>query len=231
MKTKKLVVVALMFSAMNIGLYAQGNGVFSIGARAGLGVGFSDARDFMGFVQQEFYPDVTGVTPRAQANFNIALYGNYAFNDFFSLQPELNFMVYQGYDMDMNRPSFQRPIYADLSYSSLDIPLLAKVNFLGSNRSSFGILVGPHASIPLGRAEFWRQYEREVEDYFTIDNSAIFGLTAGVFCRIPLGVGQLVGDLRFVYDFDSLKASTTTGRFDVLQRRALVLSVGYEISF
>ena len=227
----------LMFSAMNIGLYAQQNSAFSVGARAGLGVGFSDARDFMGFVQQEFYPDVTGITPRAQANFNIALYGNYAFNNFFSLQPELNFMIYQGYDMDLRRTDFMplppapRSIYSDLSYSSLDIPLLVKINFLGSNSASFGVLVGPHVSLPLGRAEFWRQYAMEVEDYFRIDNSAIFGLTAGVFCRIPLGVGQLVGDLRFVYDFDSLKASTTTGRFDILQRRALVLSVGYEISF
>ncbi|MCL2413098.1 MAG: PorT family protein [Bacteroidales bacterium] len=242
-------------NSQDIGTTVQQNGIsqenraFSFGARAGLGFGFSEPREFRGFANEMFYPtnEITHLTRArgSETNFNLALYGNFAFNRHFSLQAELSFMMYQGYDM---RITFTNPfifpglpplippiprysINADLSYFSLDIPLLAKVDLLGSDRASFGFFAGPHVSIPLGRAEFWRDYFGEIEDYFSIDNSAVFGLTAGLFCRIPVGPGQIVGDFRFVTDFQSLKAQGITQRFDVLQRRAFVLSLGYQISF
>jgi len=250
---KKTILTTLAI-ALTLGVFAQENGTnqgaFGFGARIGMGVGLSDPKQFMDFANEEFYwNSIVGMTHNSEVNFNIALYGNFAFNNFLSLQAELNFMIYQGYDMRMTidtdmfspfglGPGLPNPAHrsfnADLSYFSLDIPVLAKVNFLGGspNGAAFGLLVGPHASIFLGRAEFWRDYGRENEDEFNIDNSAVFGLTAGLFCSIPVGPGRIVADFRFVRDFDSLKARTTAGnRFDILQRSAIVFSLGYQISF
>jgi len=242
---KKIILTTLAIALMS-GAFAQENGTFSLGARVGMGIGLSDPKQFLNFANERFYPagTIESMTHNSEVNFNVALYGNFAFNNFLSLQAELNFMIYQGYDMQMTlrepmaSPGFPIPFNsfnADLSYSSLDIPLLAKVNFLGgsSNGASFGLLAGPHVSLFLGRAEFWREYGFDgTETYFDIDNSAVFGITAGLFCRIPAGPGRIVADFRFVRDFDSLKARTTAGnRFNILERSAVVLSLGYQITF
>jgi len=235
----KKITVTVLAITLSLGVFAQQNGVFSFGARVGMGIGFSEPREFMSFANEQFYAgDIASMTHNSEVNFNVALYGNFAFGNFFSLQTELNFMIYQGYDMrlrfsQMGMLPMEWTANADLSYFSLDIPLLAKINFLGSRDAQFGLLVGPHASIFLGRAEFWREYGFDgTETYFDIDNSAVFGLTAGLFCRIPVGPGRIVADFRFVHDFDALRATTMlNNRFDILQRNALVLSLGYEISF
>jgi len=258
---KKIISTTLAIALM-LGVFAQENGAtnqgtFSAGARIGIGIGLSEPKQFMNFANEEFYLGrIVGMTHNSEVNFNIALYGNFAFNNFLSLQAELNFMLYQGYDMRMTinteglapsprgfDPGLPNPAHrsfnADLSYFSLDIPLLAKVNLLGGsqNNASFGFLVGPHVSLFLGRAEFWEENAfgvgGERDTYFDIDNSAVFGLTAGLFCSIPVGPGRVVADFRFVRDFDALKARTTTtnNRFDILQRSAIVFSLGYQISF
>ncbi|MCL2413919.1 MAG: PorT family protein [Bacteroidales bacterium] len=237
---KKIITTTLVI-ALSLGVFAQQNQRFSFGARVGLGIGLSQPKYFMDFANQmPFFPDhtITNFAHHSEVNFNIALYGNFAFGNYFSLQPELNFMLYQGYDMRMtifSNTTFALPttFNADLSYYSLDIPLLAKVDFLGSRSASFGLLAGPHLSIPLGRAEFYREiWGAEIEDYFPIDNFAVFGLTAGLFCRIPVGPGRIVGDFRFIHDFQSLKATTVANnQFEILRRSALIFSLGYEISF
>lgn len=240
----KKFITTIFTIALSVGVFAEQNGNFSFGIRAGLGIGLSEPRQFRDFANEMFYPPTMGgfgnITHSSEVNFNIALYGNFAFNNIFSLQAELNFMLYQGYDMriahyptPLPAPVFQRPVNADLSYYSLDIPLLAKVNFLGSRSASFGLLVGPHMSIPLGKAEFWREVGgSEIEDKFPIDNSVIFGLTAGLFGRIPVGPGRIVADWRFVHDFGGLKATTMLGnQFEILRRNAVVISLGYEITF
>jgi len=244
-----------------LGAFAQENGTnqgtFSAGARIGMGIGLSEPKQFMDFANQEFYGGrITNMTHNSELNFNVALYGNFAFNNFLSLQAELNFMIYQGYDMRLtmsteglssplgSQPPLPGPIpnqltfNADLSYFSLDIPLLAKVNFLGGspNGASFGLLAGPHVSLFLGRAEFWEERAfgigGERDTPINIDNSAVFGITAGLFCSIPVGPGRIVADFRFVRDFSSLQATTELGnQFDILQRSAVVLSLGYQISF
>ncbi|MCL2414428.1 MAG: PorT family protein [Bacteroidales bacterium] len=237
----KKITTTIFAIALSLGVFAQeNNGAFSFGARVGMGIGLSEPREFRHFAgQMPFNPPagaISNITHNSEVNFNIALYGNFAFGNHFSLQPELNFMIYQGYDMRMNFYAFGTgtppPVNADLTYNSLDIPLLAKINFLGSRNASFGLLVGPHMSIPLGRAEFWREIDgREFEDKFDIDNSVVFGLTAGLFCRIPVGPGRIVADFRFVHDFEGIKAFGIRDRYEVLRRNALVLSLGYEISF
>jgi hypothetical protein len=224
---KNLIVVMVLLVVAN-SLYAQQPGQFSAGGRLGLGAGFNESLDFYDLAQT-FYPDLVSVSERPCLQFNIALYGNYTFTNRVSLQTELNFMLYQGYDLIMSFPDgLSRN--AEVSYYSLDIPLLIKINFLNSS-SAFGVLAGPHISIPLGRAEFYREYSFEIEDKLIIDSFATFGLTTGVFYGHQVGPGRIVGDIRYIFDFDSLKSLENGITYEIMKRRALTFSVGYEISF
>jgi hypothetical protein len=108
-------------------------------------------------------------------------------------------------------------------YTSLDIPVLFKYSFL-TRPVVFGAMAGPHLSIPLGKGTI---ADSEEKDKFNIDTFATFGLTLGAFGGYPVGPGRIVGDLRFLFDFNGLKDSD----FTYMKRRALALTVGYEISF
>jgi hypothetical protein len=225
---KKLFIVALVLISVVNGLFAQQAGQFSAGGRLGLGAGFNDSLDFYD-LGQTFYPDLVSTSTKPCLQFNVALYGNYSFTNRLSLQAELNFLIYQGYDLIMRFPDgISRN--AEISYSSLDIPLLLKFDILNTS-SSFGILFGPHISIPLGRVEFYREYDFEKEDKIHIESFATYGLTAGLFTGYPLGPGRLVGDIRFIFDFNSLEVMNNNIVYEIMKRQALTFSVGYEFSF
>jgi len=66
---------------------------------------------------------------------------------------------------------------------------------------------------------------------FDIDTFATFGLTAGVFGGIPFGPGRFIGDMRFIFDFNTLEAGDNGFTLEFMRRRALALTLGYEISF
>jgi hypothetical protein len=225
---KKLFIVSLVFLLVVNGLFAQQVGQFSAGGRLGLGAGFNDSLDFYD-LGQTFYPDLVSASAKPCLQFNVVLYGNYYFTNRLSLQAELNFLIYQGYDLIMRFPDgISRN--AEISYSSLDIPLLLKFNFLNST-SDFGILAGPHISIPLGRVEFYREYDFEKEDKIQVENFATYGFTAGLFTGYSVGPGRLVGDLRLIFDFNSLEVIENNIAYEIMKRRALTFSVGYEFSF
>jgi len=246
MKTilKFTTLTAVLLILANIGLYAQQsnvqqNGTFSIGGRVGLAVGYSNR-----YSQCALYGDLTHdmvqcggdkAIRNPGVNFNITLYGNYALNNRFSLQTELNFMRYHAHG---------KIALAKLNYYSLDIPLLAKVNLLGSRRFSLGLLAGPHIFVPLGKADFHVTFPgREFQEKLSINNFAVFGFTAGLFCKIKVGRGRIVGDFRFARDFERLKfegvimPNQPHNRPDirftptVIQRLTQIISLGYELSF
>jgi hypothetical protein len=228
---KKILIVTLVLLMAVTSLHAQQAGQFSLGGRLGLGVGLNDPLNFESYARQAFYPDLASISHTPCMQFNIALYGNYAFSNMLSIQTELNFMLYQGYDLSLSCFDSARSREAEVSYNSLDIPLLIKVNFL-NDPSRFGILAGPHVSIPLGRAEFYREigfFERE--DKFRIDTFATYGLTAGIFGGHQVGPGRIVGDLRFIFDFSAVETIEAGTAYKFMERRALTISLGYEMSF
>jgi len=213
-------------------IHAADNGVapqagqFTLGGRLGGALGFTESfADAEALLRPHFSNQSARASADPEANFTFALYGNYAITGRISIQTELNFMIGQGYELRAPRQGRGSDSF-DINYNSLDIPLLLRFNFLRS-RPMLGVMAGPQISIPLGRLEI---YDNSAEAYIeesNIDSSFIFGLTAGLFGGFPAGPGRVVGDLRFIFDFDSVQAEGV----EFIRRRAAAFSVGYEISF
>ncbi|MDR0513522.1 MAG: PorT family protein [Treponema sp.] len=236
---KKILILACVFSVISANLHAQTAGQFSIGARFGAAMGFNnpsgfqnEMRTWLGAGVQNFNDFVD----QPSVNFNFAGTVNYAVTNWFSLQVELNFMVSQGYDLSFSPTAFapgQRSRELDVDYHSIDIPLLFRLNLFGITGSpnAFGIQAGPHISIPIGRADIYDDTHDGYLGRFEISTAVTFGFTAGIFAGIPLGPGQVVGDLRFIFDTNAVELNFYHGgnvRF--MERRALLFTVGYEIS-
>ena len=201
-------------------------GQFTVGGRLGGAIGFTESHAGTERILRPLFsnPDAR-VSVEPELNFNFALYGNYAITNRISIQAELNFMISQGYEL--TAPRLGRGLYSfDINYSSLDIPLLLRFAFL-SSRPVFGIMAGPHISIPLGRLEIYSDHEERYIGKLDIDSNFTLGFTAGLFGGFQAGPGRIVGDLRFIFDFDSLQAEGV----EFIRRRAAALSIGYEISF
>ena len=206
---KKMVVVAMILLVTVAGIHAQQAGQWTIGGRIGAAMGLNNAGDL----------DVSGVSIEPLFNFNFALYANYAFTDRISFQPEFNFMINQGYQMRIPQLGS-----VDITYSSLDIPLLLRINLLEAP-ATMGLLLGPHLSVPLGNGEV---SGGGASAEFDIDTSITFGVTAGIFGGWQAGPGRFMADMRFIFDFNGVE---DVDAFEFIRRRALLFSIGYEISF
>ena len=205
---------------------APRSGQFTVGGRLGGALGFTESFAGAENLLRPLFsnPDArTSVDP--ELNFTFALYGNYAITDRISIQTELNVMISQGYELRASRQERGSDSF-DINYSSLDIPLLLRFNFLRS-RPMLGIMAGPHISIPIGRLEIYDNRNEAYIDELDIDSSFTFGFTAGLFGGFPAGPGRIVGDLRLIFDFDSVQAES----IDFIRRRAVAFGIGYEISF
>jgi len=241
---KKLLLILILAVLVTGGAFAQEAGTFSIGARLGPSFGFHDLTDAVKKAEAEL-GGMVSINDTGLVNFNFALYGAYTIIDNLSLAAELNFHINQGYKIT---GSIAIPFLGNISsegkayYSSLDLPILVKYNFL-QDPAVFGVLVGPHFSFPLGKADM--EYEASMmgisekgSEKYDIEGITA-GLTLGVFGGYKVGPGRFIGDLRFIFDFNSIKIIDTyiingvsiKQKEDVMKRRALVLTVGYEISF
>ena len=232
---KTVFVLLLVVMLGTTSIFGQQAGRFSIGGRAGLGLGFHGSGQMEGIFRGELIdaglPATINIEKKMLPNVNLAIFGAYTFHNRFAIQTELNFNINQGYKLEAYYQG--QTIEAKAYYSSLDIPILLKVNII-DRPLVFGALAGPHFSFPLGDAAVdisvpGSPVEKWKED---IDNITI-GLTAGIFAGYPLGPGRIIGDLRFAFDFNKLKVieRETRMKFDGMHRRGLVFSVGYEYSF
>ena len=241
---KKLLFVLLIAAVTAGGVFAQQAGTFSIGARLGPSFGFHNPTDAVKKAQEEF-GGMVSLNDTGLVNFNFALYGAYTLIDNLSLAAEFNFHINQGYKIT---GSMAIPFLGSMSlegkgyYSSLDIPILVKYNFL-KDPAVFGVLAGPHLSFPLGKAEI--EYEASMmglseagSEKYDMEGITV-GLTIGVFGGYKVGPGRFIGDLRFIFDFNSSQIKDTyiingvsiKQKEDAMKRRALALTLGYEISF
>ena len=203
--------------------HAQQAGHVSIGGRIGPVFGVHNAVDLEGI-------DIgTGTVARESNvlfNFNFTLYVSYAIIDNVMIQAEANVMFNQGYELRMPFAGFDSR-RGRLTYTSIDIPILLRYNFLDFPLA-FGVQAGPHISVPLGRGILSGAGFRE---RFYIDTFATFGLTTGFFSGTPVGPGRIVGDLRFIVDFNALEAQMWGTAMHIMRRRAFVISLGYEVTF
>ena len=235
---KKQLIVVLVFLAGISAVSAQQAGQFSAGARLGGVFGFHSM-------------DVDFDDIESKMNFNFGVYGAYAVMDGLSIQAELNFMITQGvkesfsyyWEDDYYGDYYSEKGTSTITYSSLDIPILVKYTLM-YEPMLIGILAGPYLSIPISDME--ASFDVSVEEYDsyygydyytgsgtnkTPTDGITFGLTAGLFLGYPIGPGLFVGDIRFSFDLSSQKAKERGESFDVISRRGLAVSVGYEISF
>jgi len=219
---KKTLCVLLVFIISTAGLYAQQAGQRIAGARIGAAFGFNSSMD----IGNVFDDREHSASDEMRINFALAAYGAHALTDRLSIQTELNLMINQGYGL---RVSVDGDLLhsEDITYTSLDIPILLRYNFLNSP-SVLGILAGPHVSIPIGRARFTEGGTSEEIDIYTVTT---FGLSAGIFGGIQAGPGRIMGDLRFIFDFNPVEKRPREESFAFMQRRALLFTLGYEMSF
>jgi hypothetical protein len=202
---KKLLLAVLVLFLVTGALFAQTAGSISVGIKAGGVLGFHDSHD---------------LDMDSKFNFAIGAYGAYAFSDSLSVQAELDFMIGQGLTGDVSG------VDVDATYNSLDIPILVKYSFL-NKPLVVGVEVGPQLSIPIGDIEMsGGGTSVDIEP-----DGMTFGAVAGIYAGYPIGPGRIIGDLRFLFDFNALQGKMAGATDDFITRRALIFAVGYEFSF
>jgi hypothetical protein len=116
-----------------------------------------------------------------------------------------------------------------ISYTTMDIPVLARWNFIQRPLVA-GIILGPYISLPVGRLNL------VVDDKGSALNMSgvTFGIMGGFTMAYKAGPGYIVGDIRYMNDFSSLKVHEDFG--DGMQdanieiRRSVNFTLGYELS-
>jgi hypothetical protein len=228
-----LVLVSFAASAQSF----DGRG-FVAGARLGPGIGFhgngkymDDTMDWIKQLAQAFGTSIS-VDERGGLGFIIAGYGAYYFTGSLAVQAELNFMIGQKKIWELSE-SGAGSGELEGSYSSLDIPILLRYEFL-QQPLTVGLVAGPVLSIPISDLEVSvSSYLRDVlgTDGHDKTDGITFGATAGVFGSYPLGPGKIIADLRFLLDFNPLKVKEDGITAEIIKRRSLNITVGYEFSF
>jgi hypothetical protein len=193
-----------------------------VGARLGPGIEFNTA-------DEDMVDD--GFSPKEESNtaFNATLYGAFRFNDMWSVQPEINFMVNNGMKIGDEYDEYS----ANVSYTTLDIPLLVRWNFIQSPVLA-GVIIGPYISLPISKVktEFVGEGTIELDaEWFN------FGVTGGFSIGYKVGPGCFIADLRFLHDLNdafnlrSIQVREETNGVslsNICIRRSLNITIGYE---
>jgi hypothetical protein len=203
---------------------------FTVGARLGPGFAFNELGD--GFKKDKDDLENWGISVKEESNiaFAIAVYGNYMIFPKFSIQTELGLMVNNG--MKLSGSFMGQSYEIKGSFTSLDIPILARYDFLESP-VSLGVLGGLYLAFGFGQIKLEETGEPSVEK--DVDGVRL-GLTVGLAAGYKVGPGNIVADLRFLTDFSPVQArnfddSNTGTSKDIFTRRGINLTVGYEMKF
>lgn len=204
---------------------AIGNQSIGIGLRFGSSIEFNKAHEDM--------IGTGGVRPaeKSPVGFVPTLSAFYRLNESFKVQAELSYFVnnglsiigfyddYTGYILDI-----------DISYSTLDIPVMLAFNFI-QKPVSVDAFAGVYASIPVSTANI----SYGIEGYGTLNGAvnvvgASFGVLGGFDVGMRMGPGNLLLDARFIYDFKPSKAKGDilgTTEQGLIYRKGIVVSAGY----
>jgi len=188
---------------------------FAVGGRLGAGFGINTAHsDMVG----------TGVTPKEESNitFTGALFFAWRITDRFGIQPEIDIMVNNGI-----KATFADGGQVTASYHSLDIPLLLFFNIIHSP-VRVSVFAGPYLAVPIGKMNM------EVSGLSggtSADTVGVnFGVTGGFSAGFRAGPGNIIGDVRYMNDFDEVNVNYRGNAMKGFLRRSVNVSIGYELS-
>jgi hypothetical protein len=206
---------------------------FTVGARLGPGFAFNKLEGVLKDMKDNLSSGGLSVEDESNIVFALAVYGNYEIFPRFSVQAELGLMINNGVKLSTSVPGIGS-FGMKGSFMSLDIPVLARYDFLESP-VSLGVLGGPYLSVPIGKlkteiTDSTGYFGGNSSEDFDIDGIR-FGITAGVAAGYKLGPGSIVADLRFLMDLAPVKIKDSGTTEKVFTRRGVNLTVGYEISF
>jgi hypothetical protein len=221
---KKIFAVMAILAAVAFTASAQTG--FSVGARAGAGFGFNSTEGMLDTLISYANSFGYSIDESSNITFAAALYGGYTIFEGFSVQLELDLMINNGMELSGGGVTMAG------SYTSLDIPLLARYDFLESPLT-VGVLAGPYLSLGIGK------FKGESEDpgglimgtgsEETDIDGVRFGITAGLVAGYPVGPGLIIADLRFLTDLTPLKVKESGVSTKVFTRRGLNVTLGYEL--
>ncbi|MFP3090690.1 PorT family protein [Treponema sp. TIM-1] len=223
---KRLFAVMVVLVMVSAAVYSAGP---FFGAKLGVGIGFHGNGKYIDDSIDEAKAEVQSygislsVDEKSGASFVLSPYGGYYFTDKLAVQGEFNFMFGQKKTWEITIPGYSTE-EIEGKYSSLDIPLLIRFDFI-TKPALFGALAGPYLSIPLGDIEL-------SSDRYSIDldsDGVTDGIAVGLYGGFPIGPGRIIGDVRFIIDFNPVKVKESGETLEVLKRRGINITAGYEI--
>ena len=188
---------------------------FAVGGRLGAGFGKNTA-----------HSDTAGTvnTPKEESNITFvgALFFAWRINDRFGIQPELDIMVNNGI-----KATFPDGGQINISYHSLDIPLLYYFNIIHSP-VMVRIFAGPYLAIPISKMNV------EMPGFSGGTSAETTGVTGGITggfaTGFKAGPGNIIGDIRYMNDFSEVKMIYKGITMKGFLRRSVNITVGYELS-
>ena len=229
--TTALLFVSLASAQITIGA----KGIFTLNA------GTKEAEDF-----QNLKNDISTVVELVRASFDSQLVVggggglfvryNMPFLSSLGIQTGLDVLANNGYKVEAAKTISEKTYSASISatYTSLELPILVTYD-IGLGPVTLTLLLGPNISFPINKMKIATSSsiitDRSGTNEWNIANKAIFGITGGAAVALRLGPGSLVTDIRYINDFTPVKAGEKDSEnpMDLFTRRALALSLGYQI--
>lgn len=129
--------------------------------------------------------------------------------------------------------SYGKKIDVHASFHTVDIPLLVTYR-IPVGIVDFRVGVGANLGIAVGDASY-KFRTSGIRDEETVKKEIaeklLIGLVGDIGMGFKLGHGALLADVRFLTDFTKLEIKEKDIKYDVLTRRNLSISVGYEMRF
>ena len=188
---------------------------FAVGARVGGGLGFNSAhKDMVGSI----------LAPKEDSNFIFAgaLFFKWRITDRFGIQPEVDFTINNGLEYADSVGAYQ----GSFSYNALDVPVLLYFKFIHSP-VSVSAFAAPYLSIPISKMNV---NISGVGSTSVETTGIVLGVLGGACVGFPVGPGSIVGDIRYLNDFSDVKINYNGKIVNSFLRRAVCVTVGYELS-
>jgi TolB-like protein len=196
----------------------MGHTNFFVGGILGLGIGLHS-------INSELYDrfGLGNANPKEESGFAfpLSLYGGYRILDRLAIQSGLSFLFNNTVKASGIGWS------AEGSYSTLDIPILARYSILLAP-VELDLLGGFHISLAVSKLNLDAAplYQDSTEA-----KGPTFGITLGVNAGYKLGPGSVIGGIMFVNDFNPIIGKNVNGKETQIDtRRSLNIMAGYQYS-
>jgi TolB-like protein len=211
--------VRLLDAKNSIGI---GNTKFFVGAKLGVGIGFHTIH---GDLYDAFGMGGRNPNEKSGASFPLSIYGGYRIFDRFAVQTGLDFGINNNVEATVD--SYK----AVASYSTLDIPILARYSILLAP-IELDAIGGLHVSFAVSKLNLEITPTIPGFDGSTAGTNAAFGITLGVSGGYKLGPGSIIVAVMFVNDFNPIVGESIGGKKNVNAntRRSLNIMAGYQYS-